>query len=96
MIIFVYLSRKLTCAKWLQSSQIALVFDSFLIRYSPAFLQGLTPLVALSVCAAVTTGLETNITERLNWLETILTSFDPRVCEILISCSVIANLRIGS
>lgn len=66
--------------KWLQSAHQVELFDQFFVRCSPAYLQHVSPLVALSVGAAVTSRLETNIMERLTWLETVFATIDPRVC----------------
>ncbi|KAI9873158.1 MAG: hypothetical protein M1830_000760 [Pleopsidium flavum] len=67
---------------WLQSTQQAELFDGFFVRCSPAYLQQLSPLIALSVGAAVTNSLETHVMERLHWLETVFATIDPRDPEI--------------
>ena len=69
------------CNQWLQSGHQVELFDQFFVRCSPAYLQHLSPLVALSVGAAVTSTLETNIMERLTWLETVFATIDPRVSQ---------------
>ncbi|KKA20490.1 hypothetical protein T310_5478 [Rasamsonia emersonii CBS 393.64] len=80
--------------KWLQSSQQADLFDNLFVRLNPAYLTGLSPIVALSVGVAVTTSLQTNVAERLSWLEVVLQTVDlrdpdirevaPRIMDILI------------
>lgn len=65
--------------QWIQSNQQTAIFDDFLVRYNPAYLHQLPPLVVLSVGAAVTSSLDNNTTERLAWLETVLTTVDPTV-----------------
>ncbi|KAL1967307.1 hypothetical protein VTN77DRAFT_3353 [Rasamsonia byssochlamydoides] len=79
--------------KWLQSSQQADLFDNLFVRLNPAYLTGLSPIVALSVGVAVTTSLQTNVAERLTWLEVVLQTVDlrdpdirevaPRIMDIL-------------
>lgn len=46
---------------------------------NPSYLTGLSPIVALSVGVAVTSSLETNIVERLAWLDVVLYTVDLRV-----------------
>lgn len=58
--------------QWLQSSQQADLFDNLFVRLNPAYLTGLSPIVSLSVGVAVTSSLETNLPERLSWLEVVL------------------------
>ena len=48
------------------------------MRCNPAYIQSLTPLVALSVSAAVSSSLESNIPERLIWLDAVFVSINPR------------------
>ncbi|KAL9119771.1 MAG: hypothetical protein Q9187_003675 [Circinaria calcarea] len=64
--------------QWLQSNQQADLFDEFFIKCNPAYLKQCQALVTLSVGAAVTASLETNISERLEWLETVISTIDPR------------------
>ncbi|MCJ1254363.1 hypothetical protein MMC24_002178 [Lignoscripta atroalba] len=66
-------------SKWLHSSYQVHLFDSFFVKCNPAYLQQLQPLVILSVSAAVTASLESNVMERLEWLDTVFSSIDPRV-----------------
>lgn len=65
--------------QWLQSGNQVELFDEFFVRCSPAYLKHLSPLVALSVGAAVTSTLESNIMERLTWLEIVFATIDSRV-----------------
>lgn len=64
--------------RWLQSTQQADLFDNLFVRLNPAYLTGLSPIVALSVGVAVTSSLQTNIAERLAWLEVVLQTIDLR------------------
>ncbi|KAL2808189.1 hypothetical protein BJX63DRAFT_436377 [Aspergillus granulosus] len=63
--------------KWLQSEQQAYLFDSLFVRLDPAYLNTLSPIVALSVGVAVTSSLQTNVKERLLWLEVVLQTVNP-------------------
>ena len=69
----------LTFRQWLQSNEKDFIFDNFLVRLNPGFLQQLSPLITLSVGAAVTNTLESTVMERLAWLETVFANIDPRV-----------------
>lgn len=42
------------------------------VRVNPLFLRRVTPLVAISVSAAITASFETYINERLDWLDIVL------------------------
>ncbi|KAL9131741.1 MAG: hypothetical protein Q9217_000416 [Psora testacea] len=64
---------------WLQSNQQIPLFDHIFIRYNPSYLRHISPLVVLSVGAAITGSLENNVQERLTWLETVLACVDPNV-----------------
>ena len=69
--------------KWLQSGpQQDYIFNNFLVRCNPGFLQQLSPLVTISVGAAITGNLDVNIMERLAWLEAVLANIDPRVMHL--------------
>ncbi|KAI9699399.1 MAG: hypothetical protein M1836_003010 [Candelina mexicana] len=68
---------------WLQSNRQAELFDQFFVRCSANYIQHLTPLVALSVSAAVTSSLENFIMERLNWLETVFATINPSDMDII-------------
>ncbi|OJJ35676.1 hypothetical protein ASPWEDRAFT_155743 [Aspergillus wentii DTO 134E9] len=63
--------------KWLQSTQQADLFDNLFVRLNPAYLTSLSPIVALSVGVAVTSSLQTNVAERLTWLEVVLQTVNP-------------------
>jgi hypothetical protein len=56
----------------LQSSQQADLFDNLFVRVNPTYLNTLSPIVSLSVGVAVTSSLQTNVSERLAWLEVVL------------------------
>ncbi|KAL3466542.1 hypothetical protein BJX64DRAFT_230809 [Aspergillus heterothallicus] len=71
--------------RWLQSEQQAYLFDSLFVRLDPAYLNTLSPIVALSVGVAVTSSLQTNANERLSWLEVVLQTvnlMDPDIREV--------------
>lgn len=80
LVVLYEINGKANVTQWLQSTQQAELFDKFFVRCSPAYLQLLSPLIALSVGAAVTNSLETHVTERLDWLETVFATINPRVC----------------
>ncbi|CAD6575433.1 MAG: hypothetical protein ASARMPREDX12_005182 [Alectoria sarmentosa] len=67
---------------WLQSNQQVALFDNLFVRCNPSYLGQASPLVILSVGAAVTASLATNVMERLSWLETVFHSVNPRDPEI--------------
>ncbi|KAL4918893.1 hypothetical protein BDW62DRAFT_180040 [Aspergillus aurantiobrunneus] len=81
--------------KWLQSEQQADLFDRLFVGWNPSYLNGLSPIVALSVGVAVTSSLQTHAMERLAWLEVVLQTVDlrdpdirevsPKIMDILIS-----------
>ena len=71
--------QKTNSPQWLQSGQQIALFDNLFVRYNPGYLGQASPLVILSVGAAVTTSLATNVMERLSWLETVFRSINPRV-----------------
>ncbi|KAL8786605.1 MAG: hypothetical protein Q9195_008127 [Heterodermia aff. obscurata] len=68
--------------QWLQSNEKDSIFDNYLARLNPGFIQQLSPLITLSVGAAVTNLLENNVMERLAWLEVVFANIDPRDSEI--------------
>ncbi|DAA79434.1 TPA_exp: Uncharacterized protein A8136_0207 [Trichophyton benhamiae CBS 112371] len=71
--------------KWLQSSQQSELFSNLFVNYNPSYLGSLSPVVALSVSAAVTASMDTHIMERLNWLQHVLRTVnisDPSISEI--------------
>jgi len=65
--------------QWLQSDRQVAIFDDYLAHCDPAFVQQLSPLVSISVGAAVTSSLENNVSERLTWLENVLATLNPKV-----------------
>ncbi|KAK4962845.1 hypothetical protein LTR10_000472 [Elasticomyces elasticus] len=68
---------------WLQSPNQAALFDNLFVRVNPEYLKQVTPLVALSVSAALTASLDTSLELRLEWLETVLGMIDVRDEEIV-------------
>ncbi|KAJ6128406.1 hypothetical protein N7471_009623 [Penicillium samsonianum] len=64
--------------KWLQSNQQADLFDNFFVHISPSYMSRLSAIVMLSVAVAVTTTMQTNIGQRLHWLEVVLQNVNPR------------------
>jgi hypothetical protein len=65
--------------QWLQSPRTADLFDQLFIRCNPAYIQNVSPLLALSTGAVVSADLERNTPERLTWLDAVLTSVNPNV-----------------
>lgn len=65
--------------QWLQSSRQGELFDRLFVRCNPAYLQRLTPLVTLSVSAAITASFDKHLNERLDWLDIVLHSIDLKV-----------------
>lgn len=65
--------------QWLQSRQQAELFDNLFVRRNPSYLTQLSPIVALSVGVAVTSSMQTNVADRLAWLDVVLGSVDLRV-----------------
>lgn len=68
--------------QWLQSPRQADLFDNLFVRVNPEFLISLSPIVALTVAVTVSTSLETNVLDRIAWLEVIISTMDVRVCAI--------------
>ncbi|THC90131.1 hypothetical protein EYZ11_010414 [Aspergillus tanneri] len=68
--------------KWLQSTQQADLFDNLFIQLNPSYLTDLSPIVALSVGVAVTSSLQTNVAERLTWLDVVLQTVNPMDADI--------------
>jgi hypothetical protein len=72
-------------SQWLQSERQGELFDKLFVRINPAYLQRLSPLVSLSVSAALTSSFERNVDERLSWLNTVLSTInlnDPEIREV--------------
>jgi hypothetical protein len=65
--------------EWLQSANQAELFDHLFKFLNPLYLQQVSPLVALSVSAAITSSFETNVELRLEWLGTIVSNIDASV-----------------
>lgn len=53
------------------------------MRVNPQYLQQVTPLVALSVSAAITASFDSNIDARLEWLSAVLTQINMRDPDIM-------------
>ena len=53
------------------------------MRVNPTYLSRLSPLVALTVSAAITSSFESYVTERLDWLSRVLQGIDIRDGDIL-------------
>ncbi|KAI4649715.1 hypothetical protein J4E93_004036 [Alternaria ventricosa] len=68
--------------QWLQSPRSAALFDSVFVRYDPAYLSQVSPLLALSTGAVVSEHLGRNLTERLVWLNAVFQSVNPNDQEI--------------
>ncbi|KAL8700473.1 MAG: hypothetical protein Q9201_005434 [Fulgogasparrea decipioides] len=75
----------LTYDQWLQSDYQNYIFDEYLAKLDPRYLRELSPLLNLSVSAAVTSSLETSLGERLTWLELDPELYDvgSRIMEVL-------------
>ncbi|KAL8829117.1 MAG: hypothetical protein Q9170_006307 [Blastenia crenularia] len=65
--------------QWLQSEFQNYIFDGYLAALNPGYLRELSPLLNLSVGAAVTSSLETKLAERLTWLEAVFSTIRPNV-----------------
>ncbi|KAI4725920.1 hypothetical protein E4T49_06352 [Aureobasidium sp. EXF-10728] len=68
--------------QWLQSERQGELFDKLFVRINPQYLQRLSPLVSLSVSAALTSSFEQHIDERLSWLSTVLSTINLNDAEI--------------
>ncbi|KAJ5693257.1 hypothetical protein N7462_002680 [Penicillium macrosclerotiorum] len=71
--------------KWLESERQADLFDKFFAYMDPGYLNRLTLLVRLSVGAAVTSSLQTNVNRRLQWLSVALDGVDPQKIQVCFS-----------
>jgi hypothetical protein len=63
-------------SQWLQTKQQAEIFDHFFVKLDPNYTRQCSSLVNLSVAAAVTSSLANHLAQKLNWLDTILSSID--------------------
>ncbi|KAL8717968.1 MAG: hypothetical protein Q9225_004842 [Loekoesia sp. 1 TL-2023] len=63
--------------QWLQSEFQNYIFDGYLAALNPGYLRELSPLLNLSVGAAVTSSLDTKLSERLTWLEAVFSTIRP-------------------
>ncbi|EUC48905.1 hypothetical protein COCMIDRAFT_2174 [Bipolaris oryzae ATCC 44560] len=68
--------------QWLQSARSAALFDEVFVRYDPAYLNQVSPLLALSTGAVVSESLGRNLHERLVWLSAVIRSVNPADAEI--------------
>jgi hypothetical protein len=69
--------------QWLQSPRSAALFDEVFVRYDPAYLNQVSPLLALSTGAVVSESLNRNLPERLVWLNAVFRSVNPAVSSLL-------------
>lgn len=73
--------------QWLQSPRSAALFDEVFVRYDPAYLAQVSPLLALSTGAVVSESLGRNLPERLMWLNAVFISVNPNVSASLLLTS---------
>lgn len=61
------------------------MFDELFVRINPAYLQHVSPLIALSVSVAVTASFDNNAEKRLEWLSAVLQMdlHDPEVRDVV-------------
>ncbi|KAL8690304.1 MAG: hypothetical protein Q9218_004224 [Villophora microphyllina] len=78
--------------QWLQSEFQNYIFDGYLAQIDPRYLRDLSPLLNLSVSAAVTSSLEASLAERLTWLETVFATINPGVGSNIINEQSVADL----
>ncbi|EME85587.1 uncharacterized protein MYCFIDRAFT_59767 [Pseudocercospora fijiensis CIRAD86] len=69
--------------QWISSDRQADIFDKLFVRVKPSYLQSLSPLVALTVSAAITSSFDTYINERLDWLERVLQQVNVQDADIM-------------
>ncbi|KAF7190126.1 hypothetical protein HII31_08457 [Pseudocercospora fuligena] len=69
--------------QWISSDRQADIFDKLFVRVNPSYLQSLSPLVALTVSAAITSSFDTHINERLDWLELVLQQVNVQDADIM-------------
>lgn len=62
------------------------MFDNLFVRLNPTYLNTLSPIVSLSVGVAVTSSLQTHVSERLAWLEVVL-----QTVNLMVSHEIRAN-----
>ncbi len=77
--------------QWLQSTRTSELFDSVFVRCNPAYLNQVSPLLALSTGAVVSDSLERNLPERLVWLDAVLSSVNPHVSHTIAHTDSFAN-----
>ncbi|KAJ9641790.1 hypothetical protein H2199_005003 [Coniosporium tulheliwenetii] len=59
------------------------LFDRIFVHCQPTYVQQLSPLVGLSVAAAVTATLDTHVAERLLWVDTVFSAINLKDQEII-------------
>ncbi|GIZ46786.1 hypothetical protein CKM354_000989800 [Cercospora kikuchii] len=69
--------------QWISSDRQADIFDKLFVRVNPTYLSQLTPLVALTVSAAITSSFDSFVSERLDWLTRVLQQIDVRNEDIM-------------
>ncbi|WPH04026.1 Hypothetical protein R9X50_00691000 [Acrodontium crateriforme] len=69
--------------QWLQSARQGELFDLLFVRVNPEYLRQVTPLVALSVSAAITASFDTNTDQRLDWLSNVLSQINIKDQDIM-------------
>lgn len=74
---------KLTLTQWISSDRQAELFDKLFVRINPAYLDGVSPLVALTVSAAVTSSFDTYVEQRLEWLGRIIAHINVHDADIM-------------
>lgn len=73
----------LTLTQWISSDRQAELFDRLFVRINPSYLDQVSPLVALTVSAAVTSSFDTYVEQRLEWLGRIVAHIDIRNADIM-------------
>ncbi|KAM3422615.1 hypothetical protein BST61_g104 [Cercospora zeina] len=69
--------------QWISSDRQADIFDKLFVRVNPTYLSQLSPLVALTVSAAITSSFDSFVSERLDWLTRVLQQIDVRNEDIM-------------
>jgi hypothetical protein len=85
--------------QWLQSNNQGALFDKLFIRVNPEYLRQVSPLVALSVSAALTSSLDSNIDQRLEWLGAVLSQInmqDPDIIDVAPKIMDVLSQRLQS
>nr|POF17523.1 uncharacterized protein c20g4.08 [Quercus suber] len=69
--------------QWLQSNRQSQLFDDLFVRVNPQYLRTVSPLVTLSVSAAITASFDTYLDQRLEWLVNVLEFIHVRDTDIV-------------